>query len=146
MSIDNKWITIKTMDFDGLPTEDSAIRVVSVADIHKVDPAFQMRAPVVSEIPAINAIPPGQATFGKEPVQFAPVINVVTGNNNEIEQPVKPQVPINPVAGLEPIMSAPLIRKKVGFGEPNMNVDNETLATTNNALSTLDNVKGGSVS
>ena len=146
--IDNKWITIKTMDFEGLPTEDSAIRVVSVADIHKVDPAFQMRAPVVSEIPAINAIPPGQATFCKEPVQFAPVINVVTGNNNEIEQPVKPQVPINPVAGLEPIMSAPLIRKKVGFGEPNMNTNvgsEDTLATTNNALSTLDNVKGGFV-
>lgn len=138
-NVTGNFATIETGDMENLSHNDS-VHVVNVRDLVKADtlltiPDFNPSSMAVST--PVGHIQQNPDQYGPG-IQFAPVINVVTGNDNEnkIESAVPlssangvPNAVPNAVPAEHAINNIPMIRKpadkekKVSFGEENDKVD-----------------------
>ena len=131
-NVTGDFATIYTIDMENLSHNDS-LHVVNVRDLVKADNLLPIPNlnPVLNPVSTpIGHIQPHPEQYGPG-IQFAPVINVVTGNDNEnkIESaaPIPSAVPSVPSE--QSIDNIPMIRKpidkekKVSFGEENDNVN-----------------------
>ena len=128
-NVTGDFATIFTEDMENLSHNDS-VHVVNVRDLVKADvlltiPEFNpVSTPISTPIGHIQQHP---EHYGPG-IQFAPVINVVTGNDNENKIESAAPIPAG-VPSEQPINNIPMIRKpadkekSVSFGEDNDNVN-----------------------
>ena len=130
-NVSGDFATIETKDMENLSHNDS-LHVVNVRDLVKAD--ILLTIPDLN--PVVNPVSTPVGHIQQHPeqygpgIQFAPVINVVTGNDNENK--IESAVPLSstvPSEQAEAINNIPMIRKpiekekKVSFGEENDKVD-----------------------
>jgi hypothetical protein len=136
-NVTGDFATIETGDMENLSHNDS-VHVVNVRDLVKADVLLTIPDFNPDFNPAINPVSTPVGHIHQHPdqygpgIQFAPVINVVTGNDNEnkIESAAIPSaVPTELSGEAQAINNIPMIRKpadkqkSVSFGEENDKVD-----------------------
>lgn len=129
-NVKGDFATIVTEDLENL-AHDNNVHVVNVRDLVKSDSLLPIPNNPINPVQGpIGHIQPHPDQYGPG-IQFAPVINVVTGNDNEnkIESAAAPIPSQQAISSEQPIDSIPMIRKpvekekSVSFAEENDKVD-----------------------
>ena len=129
-NVKGDFATIVTEDLENL-AHDNNVHVVNVRDLVKSDSLLPIPNNPINPVQGpIGHIQPHPDQYGPG-IQFAPVINVVTGNDNEnkIESAAVTSQQAVPSEHAQPIDNIPMIRKpvekekSVSFAEENDKVD-----------------------